>query len=261
MPGSPHPHARRRRQGSPHPNAISDDSPHSRAKAASPAREDGPRVIQDNIPEFVSMAPAIFVPATFDYSQPRPSPAPGENGAATSRVDRALAELEDHMTAVKRNISTIMLQQARKVHQDSAAQELFWTDRGLPPRSKRLPPTRADEAQMIQNLEAKRVPDRQYGVKAGYGPNDVPPIAPHPKDTPREAAVVQLSDLMRYGTQQMEGYENHCVTARRETRMRVAKEAAEERARNLGRNMNIDEDEPGAPGDGDGQSDVPMDLD
>lgn len=182
------------------------------------------------------MTPAIFVPATFDYTQPRPSHSSGSNGG-TARVDRALAELEDHMNAVKRNISTIILQQARKVELDAAAQELAYTvtsqGRLPPPRSKRLPPTRADEDVLIRNLEAPRVPERQYGVRPDWGPHEMLGVAPHPKDTPREAAVVQMMDLMRFGSLQLEGYERHCEIARKETRAQVAREIAEDLAKGL----------------------------
>jgi hypothetical protein len=168
------------------------------------------------------------------------------------------------MTAVKRNISTIILQQARKVHLDAAAHELHLAAQGAQPlRSKRLPPTLADEALLVQNLEATRIPGRLYGVRAEYGPSDVPPAAPHPKDTPREAAVVQMSDLMRYGTQQMEGYEMHCEVVRRETRARVAKEVAEEMARKFEVNGGESRGKtvPVAAVESRDGDDVPMDLD
>lgn len=187
------------------------------------------------------MAPAIFVPATFDYTQPRPSTLPPSGAAETRRVDRALAELEEHMDAVKRNIATMVLQQARKVRQDAVQQERAIAAQGLPPpRSKRLPPTRADEDALLRNLGAPRDPRRTYGVGRGFGPHDVPQVLPNPKDTPREAAVTMLVDWMRYGALQMEGYEMHCETARKQTRDRVAREVAME------------------SGDADG---VPMDLD
>lgn len=212
MPGSSHPTIRRRRQGSPHPIAITADemAPASRSTTPEPPRNDAkPRVAQDNIPPLAGMAPAIFVPATFDFTKPRPSPSSSTEAttaaAATSlRVDRALADLEDHMNAVKRNISTLTLREARRYQQEAAAREVMLADAGQPPpRSKRLPPTRADEELMLQNLAAHSVPGRTYGVHPDFGAASMVGVVPHPKDTPREAVTTQILDLIRYGGYQL----------------------------------------------------------
>ncbi|ETS78660.1 hypothetical protein PFICI_08513 [Pestalotiopsis fici W106-1] len=266
MPGSPHPAIRRRRQGSPHPIAITADEmePESRSTTPEPSRNGSntpaakPQVAPNHIPQHVGMAPAIYVPATFDFTKPRSLPSSPErtgsssdaaaaaaaaaNPSATSlRVDRALTDLEDHMTAVKRNISTLTLQEARRCHQEAAAREMELADAGQPtPRSKRLPPTREEERQMLKNLEGRSVRGVSYGVPAEFGPAFVPGIAPHPKDTPREAVTTQILDLLRYGGFQLDGYESFCATSRRVTAARVKQDIAQEVARSLAQNQGDD---------------------
>ncbi|KAH6645891.1 hypothetical protein BKA67DRAFT_540888 [Truncatella angustata] len=248
--GSPHPGARRRRQGSPHPNAIqggllgSGSASPSKPSSAAPSPPAGPQIIPDNIPDLISITPAIFVPATYDYTQPRSSPAGADattredgTGSTAARVDRAMAELEDHMTAVKRNIATMVLQQARKIHRDAAAAELQHASQngGLPPRSRRLPPTQSDEEALVRSLEEPRDPRRAYGLPPDFGWASVPPVGPDPRDTPREAAVTRFAELMRFAAMQMEGYEMHCEGVRKEKKAQVAKDVAEELARDLAR--------------------------
>lgn len=205
------------------------------------------------------MAPAIYVPATFDFTKPRPSSL-SSNAAGAKRVDRALAELEEHIDAVKRNIATIVQQQVRKVKQDAALQELAVSAQGLPPpRSRRLPPIQADVETLLKNLEMPKDPRRTYGVSPEYGPYGVPEAFPNAKDTPREAAVTQISWWMRYGSIQMDGYETHCEAARNQTRERVAREVAMELALSLANET--DGDARVATMESGGGNEVPMDLD
>lgn len=172
-------------------------------------KSEGPQLVQEDIPEHLGMAPAIFVPATFDFTKPRHTGDEERAGstttavdalASTARVDRALAELEEHIRAVKRNMSTIVLEQARKAHQEAAAQETSLASAGLPPpRSKRLPPAAQEVEAMLWNMEAEYVPGRPHGVPANFGPEHLAETAPHPKDTPREALVTQIMNQMSYG--------------------------------------------------------------
>ncbi|KAK6210657.1 hypothetical protein LQW54_006006 [Pestalotiopsis sp. IQ-011] len=249
--GSPHLTIRRRRHGSPHPIAMGEDEldPAERIVAlegSEQGKSEGPQLVQEDIPEHLGMAPAIFVPATFDYTKPRHSsneerrdsnPTEVDALASTARVDRVLAELEDHIQAVKRNMSTIVLEQARKAHQEAAAQETSLASAGLPPpRSKRLPPTVQEREAMLWNMEAEYVPGRPYDVPASFGPEHLPETAPHPKDTPREALVTQIMNQMNYGPSNLDGYERSCANSRRKVASQVKQDIAQEVAKSLAQN-------------------------
>lgn len=240
--GSPHPNARRGRQGSPHPIAISKARLESCSEPLEnnvsgsdrPSAASIPQAVQpQQIPNFVSITPAIFVPAMFDYTKPQPDTPVDET--ETACVDRAMEELEDHMNSVKRNIATMILQEARRVNQDTAAAEQRYAGQGEQPRSKRLPPTKADEELLISKMEARCERGKEYGLPLEWGWREVPHVGPDPRDTPQEAAVTRIADLMRFGSMEMEGYEAHCVKVRTQRKAELAREGAKDQEKKLGR--------------------------
>ncbi|KAI1851725.1 hypothetical protein JX265_010959 [Neoarthrinium moseri] len=259
MPGSPHPHARRGRQGSPHPVAIqtqqqSTESTSASSQAASPSL--GPPGSVDDIPELISIAPAIFVPATFDLTKPQ-APLPADS---SGRTTQQLAELDAHTAAVKSNIAWMIEREAKKIHQDAVKQELSIKAAGLPPpRSKRLPPTKADEDELIRNLEAPIVPGAAYGVPLGVLADQIPPLLPDPRDTPREAFTTRMLGLVRYGMQQMDGYEAHANGVKQQKREEIARQIAGELARGQSQAGTASGFQ--APGNGEKDQGTPMDVD
>lgn len=77
----------------------------------------------EHIPELVSLAPTIFVPATFDYTKPQPATEAG------NPVEQKLAAFDAHATAVKANISWMVRREARRIHRDTVAQETWARER------------------------------------------------------------------------------------------------------------------------------------
>jgi hypothetical protein len=130
-----------------------------------------------DIPDLISLAPAIFVPATFDYTKPQAAVEPGEEGSAW------LTQQATHAMAVKANMSWMLQREARRIHREAIAQENAMQQQyqqyqqrqastpasavtptgrvagaGWPPadpcRSRRLSPSRMDDNLMLRNLYA-----------------------------------------------------------------------------------------------------------
>ncbi|KAK6824755.1 hypothetical protein PG987_012249 [Apiospora arundinis] len=182
------------------------------------------------IPPMQGWAPAIFVPAKFDYTQPQLSEEEEQAKPPHQRLNDLLADLDAHAAAVRSNHAWMVVREAQRVQQEALAQEakLLAEDKPLP-RSKRLPPTEADEAALIRNmslvpLDLQQHPNQRrhsshsnpntiptnplgsgsnmsaaqpspYEVPQSFSYREVQARFADPRDTPREAAVTQVLNV------------------------------------------------------------------
>ncbi|KAH8677929.1 hypothetical protein BX600DRAFT_493300 [Xylariales sp. PMI_506] len=284
MPSSTHPRLARTRQGSPHPGAFNPDdlrsSPPPRPEAESSARgtsEDGEAGEYD-FPELVSLGPAIFVPAQFDYTKPQPLLVKTTSARTAQQMDA----FDAHTRAVKANMAWLFRRQAERFRVEAAKKETALLDAaaatlkkqqqhgqshdtdyslltstrtpsrasipGL--RSRRLPPTDAEEKALVRRLEAtptraggeaSGAPEtRHFEIDLGFEASRIPVLNPHPRETPREAATTEMLGLVRNASVTLAGYQAHITNVRRERREKVATQVAREVADELQREAAAD---------------------
>ncbi|KAK8094109.1 hypothetical protein PG997_000794 [Apiospora hydei] len=122
------------------------------------------------IPQMTCWAPAMFVPAKFDYTQPQEQE---KEVPAYQRLNNLLADLDAHAAAVRSNHAWMVGREARRIQQETAQDEARMLAAGQPlPRSKRLAPSAGDEAALLRNM-ATVPPDLQH-LGRHSNPNNIP---------------------------------------------------------------------------------------
>ncbi|KAK8086600.1 hypothetical protein PG994_001574 [Apiospora phragmitis] len=112
----------------------------------------------DAIPQMTGWAPAMFVPAKFDYTQPQQTEEQEKAQPPHQRLNDLLADLDAHAAAVRSNYAWMVAREARRVQQVTVQGEARILATGQPPRrSKRLAPSAGDEAALLRNMA--KVPD------------------------------------------------------------------------------------------------------
>ncbi|KAK8038801.1 hypothetical protein PG993_007212 [Apiospora rasikravindrae] len=122
------------------------------------------------IPQMTCWAPAMFVPAKFDYTQPQEQE---KELPPHQRLNNLLADLDAHAAAVRSNHAWMVGREARRIQQETAQDEARMLASGQPlPRSKRLAPSAGDEAALLRNMAAVP-PDLQH-LRRHSNPNNIP---------------------------------------------------------------------------------------
>ncbi|KAK7920674.1 hypothetical protein PG985_008696 [Apiospora marii] len=129
----------------------------------------------DAIPPLSCWAPAMFVPAKFDYTQPQQSAQEQEQLPPHQRLNNLLADLDAHAAAVRANHAWMVGREARRIQQDTVREEARIIGMGESlPRSKRLPPSDAEEAALIRNMAAVPAELQQQPQRRQSNPNTIP---------------------------------------------------------------------------------------
>lgn len=216
---------------------------------------------RDVIPPLASMAPAIFVRAVGDYTEPLPW-----EPDASKRLQSVVGELDAHTAAVRANIQAMVVREATRLQGECARSEaalrasmgttawpalssptsrststsLSWSppmspfsapaSPPPPPSSSsrvRLPPPPDAERALLYNMEAEAPdPGTAPVLPFNFSHHDVAERVPDPRDTPRDRALTQLLNLVRRGMTEVDGYAAHAQTIRRATMQAYAVEVA-----------------------------------
>ncbi|KAK8134351.1 hypothetical protein PG984_006363 [Apiospora sp. TS-2023a] len=129
----------------------------------------------DAIPPMTSWAPAMFVPAKFDYTQPQQSVEEQEQLPPHQQLNNLLADLDAHAAAVRANHAWMVGREARRIQQDTIQTEARILEMGQPwPRSKRLEPTPSEEAELLRKMAAVPEEMQHQPQRRQSNPNTIP---------------------------------------------------------------------------------------
>lgn len=129
----------------------------------------------DAIPPLTCWAPAMFVPAKFDYTQPQQSAEEQEQLPPHQRLNNLLADLDAHAAAVRANHAWMVGRETRRIQQDTVREEARIIGNGEPlPRSRRLAPSAAEEAFLLRNMAAVPAELQQQPQRRQSNPNTIP---------------------------------------------------------------------------------------
>lgn len=130
----------------------------------------------DTIPPMTCWAPAMFVPAKFDYTQPQQSAEEQEKLPPHQQLNNLLADLDAHAAVVRANHAWMVGREAQRIQQSTVQDEARIIGMGQSlPRSKRLAPSEADEALLLRSMAA--VPaglQQQQPQRRQSNPNTIP---------------------------------------------------------------------------------------
>lgn len=231
--GSPHPLVRNRKGSdasiisNTDSNATAGQSP----TTSGPSKEKDFGELENMLPlDALQMEHSILVPAKFDYT--KPLLAHPADGSRPSRLEQQLAFIDESARGVKRNITAVVFREARRIELQCAKREADLAAAGKPvPRCREA--TTAEEDQLLSTMSTwvHSYNSASLEVPANFDWHLLMgqvPIAPGA--TPREAAVTEMTNLMRYGIEQIESYGDHIQNAKGERRQAYAREISKELA-------------------------------
>ncbi|KAI1637464.1 hypothetical protein F4809DRAFT_661150 [Biscogniauxia mediterranea] len=211
--------------------------------AQSPAGQDGEEGEADDPPCLSNMSPSIFVPATIDFSLPAPAP-PSD---PLERERLALAQIDEHAAAVRRNIHYLLAQETTRSRRVGSRPRPFYTALGRRVLKGRGPGlTAAQEAAALPGggEDDEKALARVLSRDAGGAPAPLPlpaqveGCAPpvglgdlvseaiyEERVPPRRYAVTYFLNTLRNGLMQLEGHAASVERVKEEKRAEIRSEA------------------------------------
>ncbi|KAI0596090.1 hypothetical protein F4775DRAFT_330354 [Biscogniauxia sp. FL1348] len=206
--------------------------------AQSPADQDGEEGEEEDPPCLSNMSPAIFVPATIDFSLPAPAP-PSD---PLERERLALAQIDEHAAAVRRNIHHLLAQEINRSRRVGSRPRPFYTALGRRVLKGRGPGlTAAQEAAALpgcseeDNRALAPLLSRDAGGIAAMPLPPPPPVVGlgdlvseaiyEERVPPRRYAVTYFLNTLRNGLMQLEGHAASVEKVKEERRAEIRSEA------------------------------------
>ncbi|KAI1489798.1 hypothetical protein F5X96DRAFT_695415 [Biscogniauxia mediterranea] len=219
------------------PTRFSPPPPGVHQPAQSPAGQDEEEGEEDDPPCLSNMSPSIFVPATIDFSLPAPAP-PSD---PLERERLALAQIDEHAAAVRRNIHYLLAQETTRSRRVGSRPRPYYTALGRRVLKARGPGLTAAAAALPGGSEddekaLARVLSRDAGTGTGapavegavvgVGLGDLVSEAIYEERAPpRRYAVTYFLNTLRNGLMQLEGHAASVERVKEEKRAEIRSEA------------------------------------
>ncbi|KAI5919007.1 hypothetical protein F4810DRAFT_689798 [Camillea tinctor] len=199
--------------------------------AQSPTDQDEDGREEEDPPCLTNMSTSIFVPATIDFSQPVP-PLPSD---PQERERLALAQIDEHAAAVRRNIHHLLAQETTRSRRVGARARPPYGRPAIPERVPGL--TAAQEAAALPTEEhSQKLRGILNKVKDAVAPArgaEVPPVTLESlvsevvyeeQVAPRRYAVMYFLNTVRNGLMQLDGHAASVEKVKNEKREEIRSE-------------------------------------